>query len=727
MPRRFAVILFLAVMALGGLCGPQLAAQSKPDILIFDEDDAIGAGYYDASVGAAQRPSALQLGGQGDKLMILTNRAFGGEASGLLEWRSAPGGTWTLYVARSGFQTADASGYSNLVLHLNAPFAVPSASLPRIGFESSPPDARSASLALGRFLPDGIDADSNSWQEVRIPLAAFPPREGFSLAKVKDVYFTQGTADNLPHTAWFDNIRLTAGAFPATDAVLVPARAPSRLVARAGDRSVVLHWDRIGAERSGHPMGYHVYRRSSADGPFLRLTPEPLATGNYVDFQVTNGRAYSYTVRAVNRAGQESPDSELVAAAPAPFANDDAFLEYLQQAAFDYFWHEANPENGLVRDRNDPAASASTAATGFGLTALCIGVDHGWITRAQGAARVLAALRTFAEAAQGPNLTGTIGHRGWFYHFLHMDTAARAANTELSSIDTALLLAGILDCRQFFNGAGSDETAIRTLADRIVNRVDWQWMANGGDSLTHGWRPESGFLSNRWTGYNEAMLLYLLGLGAATNPLPAAHWEAWTRGYTWSTNAGAAFVSFPPLFGHQYTHCWVDFRHVTDAFLRPQGLTYFENSRRATLAQREYCMRNPGRFAGYGPNVWGLTACDGPGFAPFLPYSARGTAPEFSDDGTIAPTAAGGSLPFTPEVSLPALRFMYDEFLTKIWTAYGFRDAFNLQANWWGPHVLGIDQGPILIMAENYRFGRVWKRFMQNPEIQRGLRAAGFN
>jgi len=259
-----------------------------------------------------------------------------------------------------------------------------------------------------------------------------------------------------------------------------------------------------------------------------------------------------------------------------------------------------------------------------------------------------------------------------------------------------------------------------------VNRVDWPWMANGGDSLTLGWYPNTGFIAHRWIGYNEATILYLLGMGAATNPLPAAYWASWTSGYEWQTNYGHSFVQFPPLFGHQYSHCWVDFRHLSDAYMNDKGTTYFENSRRATLAQRAYAVANPGGFIGYGTNLWGLTACDGPGSAGFFSYIARGAPPPLNDDGTIAPTAAGGSMPFAPEYSLPTLRYFYDQFRTNIWTGYGFRDAFNLKANWWDPDVLGIDQGPILLMLENHRTQKVWRRFMQVAEIQRGLQTAGF-
>jgi hypothetical protein len=260
------------------------------------------------------------------------------------------------------------------------------------------------------------------------------------------------------------------------------------------------------------------------------------------------------------------------------------------------------------------------------------------------------------------------------------------------------------------------------MSDTIFNRVDWNWMARGTDAVAMGWEPSTGFAGfGDWIGYNEGMILYCLGLGAATNPLPSSAWNRWTSGYTWATNYGQAFVPFPPLFGHQYSHCWIDFRHIADAYMNGHNSTYFENSRRATIAQRAYCIANPMNRTGYSSNVWGLTACDGPNG-----YAAHGAPPPQNDDGTIAPTAAGGSMAFTPEYSLPNLRNLYNNGRQNIWTAYGFRDAFNIGLQYYDPDTLGIDQGPIVIMIENYRTQRVWQLFTRNAEVQRGLQRAGF-
>jgi hypothetical protein len=497
-------------------------------------------------------------------------------------------------------------------------------------------------------------------------------------------------------------------------------QAPVGLVSRAGDQSIILHWD-----PSVEPdiAGYKVYRSRSQGSRFELLNSGALVTSpGYCDLsaEVINGQTNYYYVTAFNSTSGESSPSAVLAVSPHAFAKDDEFLEYLQQASFDYFWYLANPNNGLVPDRTASDSTCSIAAEGFGLSAIAIGIDHGWISRQQGIDRVLTTLKTFLHAPQGTNASGTIGYRGWFYHFLNMKSALRAGG-ELSSIDTVLLLAGILDARQYFNGASAEERAIGTMADAIFDRVDWTWMAQGVDRVSMGWYPESGFITSKWIGYNEAMILCCLGLGARTNPLPATAWEAWTSGYTWTNSYGLSFVPFPPLFGHQYSHCWIDFRHIADAYMRNHNSNYFENSRRASMAQRSYCLANPKKWAGYSGLVWGLTACDGP-----RGYAAHGAPPAQDDDGTIAPTAAAGSIAFTPEYSLPTLRYFYDHYEGRLWTAYGFRDAFNLGAQWVGPDELGIDQGPIVIMIENYRTERVWRRFMQNDVVRRGLERAGF-
>src|SRR6266436_2666713 len=319
---------------------------------------------------------------------------------------------------------------------------------------------------------------------------------------------------------------------------------PTGLVSRSGDRSVVLHWDR---NSDADLASYRVYRSLNSGGPFVAQGAALIAPG-FCDVSVNNSQTYYYQVTALNTNSLESAPSVTIAVTPLPFASDDQFLEYIQETAFDYFWYASNPTNGLVPDRSS-SSPCSIAAVGFGLTAIGIGIDHGWISRTQGVARVLATLNTFLNWPQGTNISGTIGYNGWFYHFLDMNTALRytSFNTELSSIDTALLLAGILYSKQYFDGTNSDETSIRTMADAIFARVDWNWMAQGTNAIAMGWQPSTGFSAfGNWIGYDEGMILYLLGLGTATNPLPASAWNRWTSGYAWATYYGQSFVLFPP-------------------------------------------------------------------------------------------------------------------------------------------------------------------------------------
>ncbi len=424
---------------------------------------------------------------------------------------------------------------------------------------------------------------------------------------------------------------------------------------------------------------------------------------------------------------------------------DSTFLDSLQRDTFRYFWETSNTENGLVPDRAPTPSFASIAAVGFGLTAYLVGVERGYITRAQAADRTVRTLRFFANAPQAEKATGVSGYKGFFYHFLDMKTGERFKQVELSTIDTALLLAGILSSQTYFDQNTAAEKEIRRLADEIYGRVDWTWFQARKPFISMGWHPETGFIKSDWTGYNEGMLLYVLALGSPTHPVNPDVWPAWTKSYPWATFYDQPHVNFDPLFGHQYSHTWIDFRGIRDEYMRGKEIDYFENSRRATYANRAYCMANPDKWQEYSATIWGLTACDGPkdttvNGKQFFSYRARGAAStQIVDDGTIAPTAAGGSMAFAPEICVPALRTMKSTYGEKLYGNYGFRDAFNptyrypsafangsTAQGWFDVDYLGIDQGPILLMAENLRTGLVWNLMKKNPHIRRGLEKAGF-
>ncbi|HSL22753.1 MAG TPA: glucoamylase family protein [Vicinamibacterales bacterium] len=397
-------------------------------------------------------------------------------------------------------------------------------------------------------------------------------------------------------------------------------------------------------------------------------------------------------------------------------AEDDALLEDLSRRSFMFFWEQADPQTGIVRDRARTDGSpvegrarevGSIASVGFGLSGMCIAADRGWLPREQILERTRTTLRFFAEK---------ITHqRGWFYHFINLRTGEREWNSELSSIDTALLLAGALTARQCF----ATDKEITRLADALYGRVDFAWMLAGDPSLlSMGWKPESGFLTSRWDHYCELMILYLLAIGSPTHPIPAESWRAWRRPVI--TFDGYSYVGGPPpLFVHQFAHAWVDFRGWQETGLPLRD--WFENSVAATRAHKAFCLKLSSEFPGYTENIWGITSSDSR-----KGYVGWGGPPRHKAiDGSLVPCAAAGSLMFTPDITIPVLREMRRRFGDRIYGRYGFADAFHPTDGWVNPDVIGIDLGITLLSAENLRTGRVWRWFMQNEEIPEAMRRAG--
>lgn len=419
-------------------------------------------------------------------------------------------------------------------------------------------------------------------------------------------------------------------------------------------------------------------------------------------------------------------------------------LDELQRRTFHYFWDLADSVNYQIPDRYPTLTFSSIAATGFGLTTYLVGIERGYISRKAGADRVLATLQVLYDLPQGEAASAVSGFHGFFYHFLTLDKAQRFKQVELSTIDTGLLMAGVLSVMSYFDGKDPKEEKIRQLADALFRRVEWDWALNQNQRISMGWHPEKGFIENDWHGFNEAMVLLIMAMGSPTHPIPAESWQRWCETYEWGTFEGYEHVNFDPLFGHQYSHMYIDFRGIQDDYMRARGIDYFENARRATLSNRAYCIRNPMGFKDYGENVWGLTACDGPKgekrewngqMVQFYDYCARGAcAFKIVDDGTIAPTAAGGSVPFAPEECQAALKTMWEQYYDQLVGEYGFKDSFNksytfgsgLENGWFDVDYLGIDQGPIAIQIENYRSGLIWKVMKKNPYIIAGLKKAGF-
>ncbi|WP_217705583.1 glucoamylase family protein [Peristeroidobacter soli] len=437
-----------------------------------------------------------------------------------------------------------------------------------------------------------------------------------------------------------------------------------------------------------------------------------------------------------------------------PERDGDPVINNLQRRTFRFFWDTTNKQNGLAPDRFPSPSFASTAAVGFALTAYVVGSERGFVSRSQARLRTLRTLRFLESMPQGPDETGMGGYKGFYYHFVHMHNGQRFGTSELSTVDTALLLGGVLLSQSYFDRDTSSEREIRELAEKIYSRVDWQWAQNRPPILSHGWRPESGFLRFDWRGYNEGMLMYILALGSPTHAIEPEAWTEWMRTYkdTYGKFNGQEFLSFGPQFGHQYSHVWIDFRGIMDEWNREKGYDYFENSRRASYAQREYARTNPMRWRGYDSEIWGLTACDGPADTVqiynneergFFTYAARSTASiHILDDGTIAPTASVASIAFAPEIAIPAIRAFRARFGEHLYQKYGFLDSVNPSftfsdvplrhgriiegIGWIADDYLGIDQGPIVAMIENYRSGLIWSIMRTNPHIRRGLQRAGF-
>ncbi|MGH8758584.1 MAG: glucoamylase family protein, partial [Burkholderiales bacterium] len=384
------------------------------------------------------------------------------------------------------------------------------------------------------------------------------------------------------------------------------------------------------------------------------------------------------------------PPDEPVQATPLPPPLSPLFKD-IERRTFQFFWDTTNEVNGLTPDRFPSRPFASIASVGFALTAYPIGIENNWISRRQAVDRTLTTLEFFRDARMGPQKQGRAGYKGYYYHFLDMQNGTRYQPwVELSSVDTGLLMMGVLFAQSYYDRDDPREKAIRDVADTLYKRVDWPYLQNNNPPLIGmGWYPEKGFIEHDWAGYNEAMVLYILALASPTHPIQAEAWEMWTSSYDrgWGQYEGQEYLSFAPLFGHQYSHVWIDFRGIQDAYMRRRGIDYFENSRRATLAQRAYAIENPMKWKEYGEDVWGLTASDGPQRTTqefngeqreFRHYSARGAGlRDAFDDGTIAPTAAIASLPFAPEIVIPATEAMHAKYGDFLYSSYGFLDAFN--------------------------------------------------
>jgi hypothetical protein len=425
-----------------------------------------------------------------------------------------------------------------------------------------------------------------------------------------------------------------------------------------------------------------------------------------------------------------------------PQGTDEEMLGNLQRETFDYFLHEVNPVTGLIADSTQPGSPSSIAVAGMAISAYIAGVERKFLTRKNAVERILKILRFFYNSKQGRQKDAT-GYKGFYYHFLDMHTGKRTWRCELSTVDTTFFIAGALSAAVYFDSNDKDEIELRKLADELYRRVDWQWATNKGITITHGWKPGSGFLQYRWEDdYSEALLMYVLALGSPTFPISAEGYKKWTSTFRLQKIYDTEYLYAGPLFIHQFSHMWIDFRGIRDEFNTKCGFDYFENSRRATCAQREYAIKNPNQFEHYGEFGWGFTASDGPGNAVlniagekrvFYNYIARGV-PFGPDDGTISPWAVVASLPFEPGIVTATIRHAIEKLNLKKHRVYGFDASFNPtypekttnENGWVSPWKFGLNQGPIVIMIENYYSGLLWTIMKKCPYIVKGLSVAGF-
>ncbi len=425
-----------------------------------------------------------------------------------------------------------------------------------------------------------------------------------------------------------------------------------------------------------------------------------------------------------------------------PTLSDSEMLLVLQKESFNYFLKEINPKNGLIADTSEKGSAASVASVGMGLSSFIVGVERGFISRKVAVDKTLTILKFFDRSRQGPGFNVT-GYKGFYYHFLDMKTGRRKGNCELSTIDTALFMAGVLSTQVYYTENNKKENEIRLLAGKLYLRVDWNWALNGTQFLCHGWKPRTGFLDTYWNNaYSEAHILFILALASPTYPIPPVCYNKWTLGFKVKKIYGLKFLNAGPLFIHQLSQIWLDFRSIKDNFCKSHRINYFQNTKKAILIQQKYAKKNPEKFKGYSAFNWGISSCNGPGsktllvdgvLRKFFNYKARGVI-KGPDDGTLCPWTMVASMPFSPRKVLKTIRYQVEELGLKEENKYGFVSSFNFTFPkksknfncWVSSFHLGVNQGSGVLMIENYRSELMWKLMKNSPYILKGLYKAGF-
>jgi exo beta-1,2-glucooligosaccharide sophorohydrolase (non-reducing end) len=688
-----------------------LHAQSAYFNRVFFDNSLTPDRYYH-SRGKVSAPSTLLL--TGDKLPVETSISRTPPNALRLEWKSAPAGGWEaevrLYEWRNRYVYFPGD---TLYFWCYAPETLRPADFPRVVLKDKNLNFTEP-LDVSTFI-SGIRV--RQWTQIKIPLARFATASihPFEPHRVNSIFFIQGAADGANHTLILDELRIDSNEAGNRRVTLPTVR---KVQAKAYERHIDLTWE---PTQSAGLARYVIYRALDG-GPFRPVGIQIPGIQRYSDFVDQPGRTVAYKIAASNQNYRESRLSESVTASTHSM-NDEELLTMIQEACFRYYWDGAHPDAGMARE-NFPGDDRiiATGASGFGIMALVAGVERGFITREQGIDRMLKIARFLEKADRF--------HGAW-PHFMNGATGKRMPvfdqyDNGADLVETSFLMEGLLTARQYFSGDSASEKLLHSKITKLWNTVEWDWFRRtpNGDALFWHWSPEySWHIRNRLTGWNEVMITYLLAIASPTHGVPAQmYYSGWAGVPSNYLNGQAHYgikldvgpVTGGPLFFTHYSYMGFD-PHIRDRFT-----DYFVNNRKIVRINRAYCIQNPHHFKGYGADCWGITAVDGP--QGYMPYEAN---PEL-DDGTIAPTGAIASFPYTPEASMQALKYFYRELGDRLWDIYGFRDAFNLQEDWFSRINMGLNQAPMVVMIENYRTGLIWKTFMANPEIQSMMQRVGF-
>ncbi|HRZ20727.1 MAG TPA: glucoamylase family protein, partial [Bacteroidales bacterium] len=668
--------------------------------------------YYDFSWLVLTTPSYLELAGyDSHRFPVETaTSAQQGMNSLRLHWRSVPGGYWHAIAAGLDWTANDISQTDTLSFYLYSPDGLAKENLPTVFLE----DINNTTSTQYSLTPYSDDLPPDMWIRIAVPMDLFTSAgDPVDFTKIKTVGWGQNLTDDTEHILFIDDVRAQVG-----DGSSPPVSTPAGLTAKGYDSHVYLHWN-PNTEANLH--GYEIFRSTDNGTSWHKTGISGKSVNYYSDFVRSLGSnlSFQYKINALNDANQPSGFTDPVVTGT--YDNtDDELMEMVEESTFRYFWDFAHPVSGLARERNSSGDVVTTGGSGFGVMAILVGIERGFITRQQGIERMLTVLNFLSAADRF--------HGAW-PHWMNGNTGNVVPFSTYDDggdlVETAFMFQGLLAVRQYFDQATSDEQAIRETITQLWETMEWDWYRRSGSSVLYWhWSPNYGWQMNMTVrGYNEAMIVYILATASPTHGVPSSLWETGWAGSSYYKN-GKTFYGYKldvgwdyggPLFFAHYSFLGFDPRNIKDKYTN-----YFNNNKNMSLINQAYCIDNPENYPNYSASCWGLTASDDPsGYGVHEPITSR-------DNGTITPSAALSSMPYTPKESMDALKYFYRDRGADLWGPFGFYDAFNVQQNWYADSYLAFDQGPIICMIENHRSGLLWEKFMANPEIGPALTAIGF-